>query len=143
MVDEFKACAQHGGAALLGVLGGCSSEGVDFPRDEMNSVVIVGVPYVEPTPKVKAQVSYFEERYLGLGREYGYVIPAMKKASQAAGRPIRTLEDKAVMIFLDYRFSTPYCRQFYPLWIRDNLRILPREEGAISRELRHFFRRVS
>jgi len=143
MVDEFKACAQRGGAVLLGVLGGRSSEGVDFPGDEMNSVVIVGVPYAEPTPKVKAQISYFEECYPGLGREYGHVIPAMKKASQAAGRPITTLEDKAAMIFLDYRFSTPYCRQFFPLWIRDNLRILPREEGAISRELRHFFRRVS
>jgi DNA excision repair protein ERCC-2 len=115
MVDEFKGCAQRGGAALLGVLGGRSLEGVDFPGDEMNSVVIVGVPYAEPTPKVKAQISYFEECYPGLGREYGYVIPAMKKASQAAGRPIRTLEDKAAMIFLDYRFSTPYCRQFFPL----------------------------
>jgi DNA excision repair protein ERCC-2 len=143
IVAEFKACAQRGGAVLLGVLGGRSSEGVDFPGDEMNSVVIVGVPYAEPTIKVRAQISYFEECYPGLGREYGYVIPAMKKASQASGRPLRTLEDKAAMVFLDNRFSTPYCRQFLPLWIRDNLRILPREEGAISRELQHFFRRVS
>jgi DNA excision repair protein ERCC-2 len=143
MVDEFKACGQRGGAVLLGVQGGRSSEGVDFPGDEMNTVVIIGVPYAEPTPKVKAQIAYFEECYPGLGREYGYIIPAMKKASQAAGRPIRTLDDKAAMIFLDYRFSTPYCRQFFPLWIRDNLKILPREEGATSRELRRFFRRVS
>jgi DNA excision repair protein ERCC-2 len=60
MVDEFKACAQRDGAVLLGVQGGRSSEGVDFPGDEMNSVVIVGMPYAEPTPKVKAQISYFE-----------------------------------------------------------------------------------
>jgi len=45
----------------------------------------------------------------GFSREYGYISPAMKKASQAAGRPIKTLDDKAAMIFLDYRFSTPYC----------------------------------
>ena len=33
---------------------------------EMNSVVIIGVPYAEPTPKAKAQIAYFEECYLGL-----------------------------------------------------------------------------
>jgi len=97
----------------------------------------------DSTPKVKAQIEYFEKRFPGLGREYGYVIPAMKKASQAAGRPIRTLEDRAAMIFLDYRFSTSYCRRFFPLWIRDNLRILPEEDGAIARELASFFRKDS
>ena len=66
----------------------------------MNSVVIVGVPFAEPTPKIKAQIDYFEKHYPGQGREYGYVIPAIKKASQAAGRPMRTLEDRAAMIFL-------------------------------------------
>jgi Rad3-related DNA helicase len=52
----------------------------------------------------------------------------VKKALQAAGRPSRTLEDKAAMVFLDYRFSTSYCQQFFPPWIRDNLKILPKEE---------------
>jgi DNA excision repair protein ERCC-2 len=140
MVAEFKACAKHGGAVLLGVQGGRSSEGVDFPGDEMNSVAIVGLPYAEPTPKVRAQIDYFEKCFPGLGREYGYVLPAMKKASQAAGRPIRTLEDRGAMIFLDYRFDNPYSQSFLPGWIRDNLRILPDEDGAIAKELGHFFR---
>ena len=143
MVEEFKACSRRGGAVLLGAQGGRTSEGVDFPGDQMNSVVIVGVPYAEPTPKVKAQIEYFEKCFPERGREYGYVIPAMKKASQAAGRPIRTLEDRAAMIFLDYRFSLPYCRQFFPSWIRDNIRILPNHDGIISNELQRFFRKAS
>jgi DNA excision repair protein ERCC-2 len=143
LVAEFKSYAKKGGAVLLGAQGGRSSEGVDFPGDQMNSVVIVGVPYAEPTPKVKSQIGYFEKRFPGLGREYGYLIPAMKKASQAAGRPIRTLEDRAAMVFLDYRFSTRYCQRFLPLWIRENLRVLPSSSGAISRELDRFFRRAS
>jgi DNA excision repair protein ERCC-2 len=143
LVAEFKAHAKQGGAVLLGAQGGRSSEGVDFPGDQMNSVVIVGVPYAEPTPKVKAQISYFEKRFPGLGREYGYLIPAMKKASQAAGRPIRTLEDRAAMVFLDYRFSTLSCERFLPPWIRENLKTLPISKGQISRELSRFFRRVS
>jgi DNA excision repair protein ERCC-2 len=142
MVAEFKAYSKRGGAVLLGVQGGRSSEGVDFPGDEMNSVVIVGVPYAEPTPKVKAQISYFEKCFPGFGREYGYVLPAMKKASQAAGRPIRTLEDKGAMIFLDYRFATSYCQSFLPSWIRDSLHILPDEDGAIAQELSLFFRKA-
>ena len=140
MVAEFKEHSKRPGAVLLGVQGGRSSEGVDYPGDEMNSVVIVGLPYAEPTPKVKAQIGYFEKCFPGFGREYCYVLPAMKKASQAAGRPIRTLEDKGAMIFLDYRFAAQYCRSFLPLWIRDNVKILPDEDGAISRELTFFFK---
>jgi len=143
MVAEFKACAKQEGAILLGVQGGRSSEGVDYPGDQMNSVVIVGVPYAEPTPKVKAQIGYFEKHYPGFGREYGYVLPAMKKASQAAGRPIRTLEDKGAIIFLDYRFATQYCQRFLPSWIRNNLKILPDRDGAIAWELGRFFKKVS
>lgn len=142
MVAEFKENSKHGGAVLLGVQGGRSSEGVDFPGDEMNSVAIVGLPYAEPTPKIKAQINYFEEHFPGFGREYGYVLPAMKKASQAAGRPIRTLEDKGAMVFLDYRFGAIYCQSFLPSWIRDNLRILPDENGAIAQELIHFFKKA-
>lgn len=142
IVAEFKAHSKHSAAVLLGVQGGRSSEGVDYPGDEMNSVVIVGLPYAEPTPKVKAQVDYFEKCFPGHGREYCYVLPAMKKASQAAGRPIRTLEDKGAMIFLDHRFATEYCLSFLPLWIRENLRILPDEDDVIARELSLFFRRA-
>jgi DNA excision repair protein ERCC-2 len=141
-VAKFKAYAKRGGAVLLAVQGGRSSEGVDFPGDQMNSAVIVGVPYAEPTPRINAQISYFEKCFPGRGREYGYVVPAMKKASQAAGRPVRTLEDRAAIIFLDYRFSTLYCQKFLPPWIRQNLKVLPNDDGAVARELRCFFKRA-
>jgi DNA excision repair protein ERCC-2 len=108
----------------------------------MNSVAIVGLPYAEPTPKVKAQIDYFEKRFPGCGREYGYVLPAMKKASQAAGRPIRTPDDKGAMIFLDHRFSSAYCRRFLPAWIQENLEIVQDEDGAIATKLKEFFKRV-
>jgi len=142
MIAEFKTCSKNGGAVLLGVQGGRSSEGVDFPGDEMNSVAIVGLPYAEPTPKVRAQINYFERLFPGFGREYGYVLPAMKKACQAAGRPIRTLEDRGAIVFLDYRFASDYCRSFIPPWIRDNLAVLPDEDCALTRELRVFFKKA-
>ncbi|MFB3888598.1 MAG: helicase C-terminal domain-containing protein [Candidatus Bathyarchaeia archaeon] len=140
MVAEFKECALSGGAVFLGVQGGRTSEGVDFPGNQMNAVMVVGVPYAEPTPRVKAQINYYEKRFPKLGREYGYVLPAMKKASQAAGRPIRTLEDRGAIIFLDYRFATGYCRSFLPLWIREGLRVLPGKDGVLTAELKAFFK---
>ncbi|MFQ6080092.1 MAG: helicase C-terminal domain-containing protein [Candidatus Bathyarchaeia archaeon] len=139
LVNRFKSYADRGGAVLLGVQGGRSSEGVDYPGNTMNSVAVVGVPYAEPTPRSSAQIKYYESRFPGHGREYGYVLPALKKASQAAGRPIRTLEDRGAIIFLDYRFATRYCRRFLPLWIRRGLKTLPDEDGSIAQELILFF----
>ena len=143
MVSNFKASGGKGGAVFLGVQGGRTSEGVDFPGNQMNSVAVVGVPYAEPTPRVKAQIEYYEKRFPGLGREYGYILPAMKKASQAAGRPIRTLDDRGAIVFMDYRFSTSYCRGFLPSWITNGMKTLQNEEGLLAREIRDFFKAQS
>jgi len=140
MVAEFKACGERDGAVFLGVQGGRTSEGVDFPGNQMNSVIIVGVPYAEPTPRVKAQISYYEKCFPKLGREYGYVLPAMKKASQAAGRPVRTLEDRGAIVFLDYRFATNYCRRFLPSWMSNGLKVLPYSDKVLAREIHGFFK---
>jgi DNA excision repair protein ERCC-2 len=139
LVSDFKACGNKTGAVFLGALGGRTSEGVDFPGDQMNSVIIVGVPYAEPTPRVKAQIDYYEKCFPSFGREYGYVLPAMKKASQAAGRPVRTLDDRGVIIFLDSRYATGYCRNFLPSWVNDKMKMLPDQDGALAKEVKTFF----
>jgi DNA excision repair protein ERCC-2 len=141
LVNRFKSYAKKGGAILLGVQGGRSSEGADYPGDQMNSAVIVGVPYAEPTPKVKAQIEYYEKRFPQLGREYGYVLPALKKAAQAAGRPIRTLEDRGALVFLDHRYATAYCQRFLPIWIRRDMKTLSDKNGLVAEELAAFFGR--
>jgi DNA excision repair protein ERCC-2 len=143
LVSDFKTCGGKGGAVFLGVQGGRTSEGVDFPGNQMNSVIVVGVPYAEPTPRVKAQIEYYDKCFPGLGREYGYILPAMKKASQAAGRPIRTLDDRGAIVFLDYRFSTSYCRSFLPSWISNRMKTLPNEKNVLGNEIRDFFKNQS
>ncbi len=140
MVSNFKECGSKKGAVFLGVQGGRTSEGVDFPGNQMNSVVVVGIPYAEPTPRVKAQIEYYEKCFPGFGREYGYVLPAMKKASQAAGRPIRTLDDRGAIVFMDSRFGTSYCRGFLPVWITNGMKTLPDEKDALAWEISNFFK---
>jgi DNA excision repair protein ERCC-2 len=139
LVAKFKSYAKRGGAVLLGVQGGRSSEGADYPGDQMNSVAVVGVPYAEPTARVKAQIKYYENQFPECGREYGYVVPALKKAAQAAGRPIRTLEDRGAILFMDYRFASQYCQSFLPIWIRREMKTLPDEDGIITGELERFY----
>ena len=139
LVADYKACGDKGGAVFLGVQGGRTSEGVDFPGNQMNSVIVVGVPYAEPTPRVKAQIDYYEDRFPGRGREYGYILPAMKKACQAAGRPIRTLEDRGAIIFLDNRYASAYTKSFIPSWVTNGMKTIPDKPGALADEVRKFF----
>jgi DNA excision repair protein ERCC-2 len=141
LVADFKACGDKGGAVFLGVQGGRTSEGVDFPGNQMNSVIVVGVPYAEPTPRVRAQIDYYEKRFQNRGREYGYILPAMKKASQSAGRPIRTLDDWGAIIFLDTRYSTAYSKSFLPAWVTNGMKTIPDKPGLLSEEVSKFFMR--
>jgi DNA excision repair protein ERCC-2 len=139
LVKEFKANSKKDGAVFMGVLGGRTSEGVDFPGNQMNAVIVVGVPYAEPTPRVKAQIDFYEKRFPKMGREYGYVLPAMKKASQGAGRSIRTLEDRGAIVFLDYRYATHYCRGFLPTWLTNGMKTLHDIDGELAQEISCFF----
>jgi DNA excision repair protein ERCC-2 len=139
LIKEFKSMGVHGGAVLLGVMGGRFSEGEDYPGDELNSTVIVGVPYPKPTSKVDAQIKYYESVFPGRGRDYGYVLPAMRKASQSAGRPFRNLDDVGAVIFLDYRYSTRFLAAYLPSWIRERLRTVDDGE-PIAEAVGEFYR---
>ena len=66
MVQDFKAAAAKAARCFLVCRGEEPLEGVDFPGNQMNSVVVVGVPYAEPTPRVKAQIDYYDRCFPGL-----------------------------------------------------------------------------
>lgn len=139
LIENFKNRGELGGAVLLGVQGGRNSEGGDFPGNTMDSVVVVGVPYARPTPRMEALIAYFNQRFDGRGRDYAYVLPAMTRAIQAAGRPVRRLDDKGAIIFLDQRFATPYLRRFMPSWLDDVTRELSDSPDLIAHEVSTFF----
>lgn len=139
LVKEFKAKADEG-ALLLGVLSGRNSEGEDYPGHEMETVVVVGVPYARPGPREKARIHYFEEQFPNKGRDYGYVLPALRCASQAAGRSVRRLEDRGAIVFLDDRYITSYCNRFLPDRISEELVEVDGVDGLLFNHLNTFFR---
>jgi DNA excision repair protein ERCC-2 len=139
LIELFRRGASDGGGVLLGVQGGRNSEGLDLPGDLLSTVVVVGVPYARPTPRVAASIDYYEGKFPKKGKEYGYDIPAVRKAAQAAGRAFRSTDDRGVAIFLDQRFARAPCNILLPSWIRESCKVLPDEDGLISRELDSFY----
>jgi DNA excision repair protein ERCC-2 len=139
LVDDFKSYAKkpYNGAVLLGVCGGRNSEGEDYPGDTMNSVIIAGFPYHLPSPRVDAKIAYYDEVFNKEGWNFAYLYPAIQRANQASGRPIRKLKDKGSIIFLDVRFKQKY--KWISEWIRNEIEIVADREGAIRELLTKFW----
>ncbi len=103
LIQKFQDYSKSGGAVLLGVLGANYSEGFDYPDNVLKIVMIVGIPLAKPDLYNKALINFFDNKY-GKGWFYGYTYPAINKALQAAGRPIRSSSDRGVIIFMDERY---------------------------------------
>ncbi|MCE4606554.1 MAG: ATP-dependent DNA helicase [Desulfurococcales archaeon] len=99
------------------VAGGKLVEGVEYVdengRSILKTVVIVGVPYPQPTPYTQDYIDALAKR-IGprKAREYAYHINASIKVRQALGRAIRSREDKAVYFLLDHRYNNRKLRSF-------------------------------
>src|SRR3989344_8743325 len=123
---EFKAHKSQGGI-LLGVSGANFAEGVDFPGDLLNGVVVVGLPLGKPDLYTKEIVKYYQEKF-GKGWDYGYTFPAMSKCIQSAGRCIRSETDKGAVIYLDERFAW---QNYYNCLPREGLRVTKEYKGLL------------
>lgn len=107
MLDRFKRprageAEPRMGRILLAVIGGRLSEGIDFPDEALEVVVIAGIPYPKPTARTKALVDFFEGKF-GRGWEYAVDVPTTRRLVQAVGRAIRGPDDIGAAAILDYR----------------------------------------
>ncbi|MBU7024119.1 MAG: DNA repair helicase, partial [Theionarchaea archaeon] len=139
LVKSFKESSREEGAVLLGVMGGRNAEGEDFPGDQMNAVVLVGVPYAQPTSRVEAQIRYYGKVFPNKGKYYGYFLPAHRKLNQGAGRAHRMVTDKAAIIFLDERVIQPFVRKDIAQWMRSEMKILGDRDDVLGRMISQFF----
>ena len=137
LVDDFKEEASNSGAVLLGVCGGRNSEGEDYPGGFMNSVIIAGFPYHLPTPRIDAKIKYYDKVFNRQGWNFAYLYPAVQRANQASGRPIRKISDKGAIIFMDSRFKAKI--KWISEWIRKELEIVPDNTNAITQSLSSFW----
>jgi DNA excision repair protein ERCC-2 len=106
VLQEFKKLADEGKGLLVAPMGGRFAEGIDLPGKELVCVFLAGIPFEKPTVKTNLYISYYEELYgEGKGRLYAYIYPALRKASQAIGRSLRSPRDQAVIILGDHRYN--------------------------------------
>lgn len=99
-IDGFK--REPGTGVILGVAGGRIAEGIDFPDQDLEAVVIVGIPYPRPTARRDALRRYMDERY-GNGWGSAFEAPARRTIVQAIGRMIRSENDRGIAIIMDRR----------------------------------------
>jgi DNA excision repair protein ERCC-2 len=106
----YQRLRQSAQGILLAVQGGSLSEGMDYEANILKAIIVVGLPLSPPTLEVKTIEEYYTQRYgAKKGRLYGYLYPAITKVLQAAGRGIRSEQDRCIIVLMDYRFAqTPY-----------------------------------
>ncbi len=95
------------------VLGGIFSEGIDLAGDRLSGAVIVSVGLPQLSPERDIMSRYYRQRN-GHGFEYACQFPGMNRVLQAAGRVIRTGEDKGFVLLLDDRFLHRRYRDLFP-----------------------------
>jgi Rad3-related DNA helicase len=97
------------------VLGGAFSEGIDLPGARLIGafVATLGLPQVNPVNEVLRERL---QAMFGAGYDYAYQYPGLQKVVQAAGRVIRTEQDRGVVWLIDDRFARPEVLELLPRW---------------------------
>lgn len=111
-LKQFKTAPKKSMIAFC-VLGGSFSEGVDLRGDRLIGTAIVGVGL----PMVCLEREIIKNYHLEHNEDafnYAYVYPGLNKVMQAAGRVIRTEEDKGIIMLLDERYNYHSYRQVMP-----------------------------
>ncbi|MDG7015743.1 MAG: hypothetical protein JRM82_00025 [Nitrososphaerota archaeon] len=120
MMHVFKS---NRGCVLMAVQGGRFSEGEDFPGDEMDVSIVVGLALSPPSPMTYADYRQMEAD--GLHKQEAYLLlallPALRKAFQCAGRHIREPNKMGIILFMDSRFADQKVLELMPGWLKGDL----------------------
>ncbi|MBQ4283036.1 MAG: ATP-dependent DNA helicase [Lachnospira sp.] len=132
LFDDYEC---NGSLVGFCVTGGVFSEGIDLREDSLIGVIVVGTGLPMICRERDILKNYFDECGKD-GYSYAYVYPGMNKVEQAAGRVIRTHEDRGVIELLDDRFLTAEYRALYPReW--DNVKTVTKD--SVGDEVHRFW----
>ena len=100
----------------LCVLGGIFGEGIDLKGERLIGAVIVGTGLPLVCDERELFRRYYDEQTDSAkdGFSCAYLYPGMNKVQQAAGRVIRTMEDKGAVLLLDDRFAGAQYASLFP-----------------------------
>jgi len=141
IVAELKTERSSGNRILLcGVFGARLSEGIDYNDGVLGSVVCIGIPNPPPSVLSNSLKQYVADKF-GKENSWRYTVtqPAINSILQAMGRPIRSVEDRALILLLDKRNGDRTYTNCYPKSMKMNATNDPKTTNAFARR---FFRRV-
>ncbi|MGO5071368.1 ATP-dependent DNA helicase [Roseburia faecis] len=131
-LEEFEH-EREGTLVAFCVMGGIFGEGIDLKNDRLIGAVIVGTGIPQVSDEREILKNYYDERGLS-GFDYAFRYPGMNKVLQAAGRVIRTSEDRGVILLLDERFlQREYASLFPREWEERTICSLPQLREEVSR----------
>ena len=141
IVAELKTERSSGNRILLcGVFGARLSEGIDYNDGVLGSVVCIGIPNPPPSVLSNSLKQYIADKF-GKENSWRYTVtqPAINAILQAMGRPIRSVEDRALILLLDKRNGDRTYTNCYPKSMMMNATNDPKTTNAFAKR---FFRRV-
>lgn len=95
------------------VAGGIFSEGIDLKGTALNGAILVGIALPGFGLENNIIKGYFDEQG-HRGYDYAFRYPTIIKIMQAAGRVIRSHNDRGTILLIGDRFSNSYYRQLLP-----------------------------
>lgn len=111
-LNRFKDNPTHTTVGFC-VLGGIFGEGIDLKGERLIGAAIVGTGLPLVCEERELFKRYYEDTCEN-GFESAYLYPGMNKVLQAAGRVIRTANDRGVVLLLDSRFTKSGYRALFP-----------------------------
>jgi DNA excision repair protein ERCC-2 len=126
---------QFGEKTLLAVavIGGIFAEGIDLAGERLAGVVVVGAGLPQICPEREIMRQYYAEA-LGSGYEYAYLYPGFNKVQQAAGRVIRSENDRGFVLLIDDRYETQVYSELFPAEWQPRQVGTPEELGVMLQE---------
>ncbi len=115
--EEFLANFRHTVAHTLvgfAVMGGIFGEGIDLKGERLTGAVIVGVGLPGICTERELIRSYYDRNGEN-GFEFAYQYPGINRVLQAAGRVIRSGQDRGVVLLIDQRYEQQRYRSLLPL----------------------------
>ncbi len=99
--------------AGFAVLGGAFAEGIDLAGNRLTGAIVVGTGVPQINASGDALKEVYEERF-GSGYRYAYLYPGVAKVLQAAGRVIRSEQDRGAVLLIDQRWTDTEHRPLLP-----------------------------
>ena len=118
------------------VLGGVFAEGVDLPEERLSGAAIVSTGIPQPNPESELVRELYDDGFEG-GTDAAYTYPGYRRVLQAAGRVIRTENDRGTVLLIDQRYAAEKYQELAPSHWR------VRKTGsmsALNERLRNFWK---